>query len=205
MKDVVARCGRLPVSGRQAGESGVGGGSSQSPLPLPGPLCPYWALPRGWPVCGPLCARPSLWGPQRLLQKLLDLQRVGFGVAVAEQDGQLGAWGEVLQHLRGPVGMRQGGRWLAEECEVRVPGQGSPAGVHGGECEGHALEKQNHEEPLAGGAVAHTLAVLTGLEWGTRGCQGRGHTQDPCGLLLPRGQSKPRAPALSGTTSTSGR
>lgn len=187
MKDVVARCGRLPVSGRQAGESG-GGGVRVRALPgrsaPPGP-CPSWAL-------------PSLWGPQRLLQKLLDLQRVGFGVAVAEQDGQLGAWGEVLQHLRGPVGTRQGGRWLAEERKARVPGQGSPAGVHSGECEGHALEKQDHEEPLAGGAVAHALAVLAGLEWGTRSCQGRGHTQDPCGLLLPR------APALSGTTSTSG-
>ena len=105
------------------------------------------------------------------------------------------AWGEVLQHLRGPVGVRQGGRWLAEEREARVLGQGSPAGVHSGECEGHALEKQDHEEPLAGGTVAHTLAILAGLEWGTWDCQGRGHTEDPCGLLLPRGQSK----APSGT------
>lgn len=204
MKDVVARCGRLPVSGRQAGESGGGAvrvrarGPFQARSAPPG-LCPSWALPRGGLSAGPSWALPSLWGPQRLLQKLLDLQRVGFGVAVTEQDGQLGAWGEVLQHLRGPVGTRQGGRWLAEEREARVPGQGSPAGVHSGECEGHALEKQDHEEPLAGGAVAHALAVLAGLEWGTRGCQGRGHTQDPCGLLLPR------APALSGTTSTSGR
>lgn len=204
MKDVVARRGRLPVSGRQAGKSGAGGGSGQSALHLPGPLCPSWALPRGWPVCGPLCTQPSLWGAQRLLQKLLDLQRVGFGVAVTKQDGQLGARSEVLQHLWGPVGTRQGGRWLAEECEARDSGQGSPAGVHRGECEGHALEKQDHEEPLTRGAVAHALAVLAGLGWGTRGCQGRRHTQESCGLPLPRGQSKPRAPALSGTASTSG-
>lgn len=50
---------------------------------------------------------PSLRGPQRLLQKLLDLQCVCFGVAVVEKNGQLRARGKVLKHIQGPVDMRQ--------------------------------------------------------------------------------------------------
>lgn len=52
---------------------------------------------------------------------------------------------------------------------------GSPACVHRGEREGHALEQQDHEESLAGRAVSHALAVLAGLgagSWGIRAASG---------------------------------
>lgn len=42
---------------------------------------------------------------------------------------------------------------------------GSPASVHRGEGEGHALEEQEHEEPLTRRAVSHALAVLARLGW----------------------------------------
>lgn len=45
--------------------------------------------------------------------------------------------------------------------------RGSPASVHGGQREGHTLEEQEHEESLAGRAVAYALSILTGLGgWG---------------------------------------
>lgn len=53
------------------------------------PMLPF----RGHPsLCLPLpppSPRPSLWGAQRLLQKLLNLQCVCFGFTIVEQDGQL--------------------------------------------------------------------------------------------------------------------
>lgn len=45
--------------------------------------------------------------------------------------------------------------------------RGSPASVHGGQREGYALEEQEHEESLAGRAVAYALSILAGLGgWG---------------------------------------
>lgn len=60
MKDVVARCGRLPVSGRQAGESGGGGVRVRA---LPGRSAPPgpWALPLLGPAPPGLC--PHSGGP----------------------------------------------------------------------------------------------------------------------------------------------
>lgn len=97
----------------------------------------------------------------------------------------------------------QGGREAAgqpEEGRGRGAswGRGPPAGVHGGEGEGHALEKQDHEEPLTRRTVTHALAVLTRLagEWrGVRaGSQPRnaaarlGETWPPTAKKLKRGQ-----------------
>lgn len=45
----------------------------------------------------------------------------------------------------------------------RVQGGVSPSSVHRGECEGHALEEEDHEEPLTGRAVSYALAILAGL------------------------------------------
>lgn len=89
----------------------------------------------------------------------------------------------------GTCGQQQGGRRPAHQC-VR-PGRGpqggaSPARVHRGKGEGYALEEQDHEEPLAGGAVTYTLPVLTRLggwsggQWGGRSGLGA----DP-GILPP--------------------
>lgn len=85
VKDVVARGCGLPIAGRQAGESGVEE-ELMSDRRAAGAAAPFLGSVLGAP---PAVPRPSLGGSQRLLQKLLDLQRVGLGVAIIEQDGQL--------------------------------------------------------------------------------------------------------------------
>lgn len=70
---------------------------------------------------------------------------------------------------------------------------GSPACVHRGEREGHALEQQDHEESLAGRAVSHALAVLAGLGAGSWGI--RAASRPRPGHPAPRDRSSARAPA----------
>lgn len=147
---------------------------SQHTLPKHSPKRPPGSPIRALP---PL--RCSLRWPQRRLQKLLDLQRVRLDIPIIEQDGQLRAWREVLQHIQCPVDTRQkGGGWPGVgRSQGGVQGCVSPSCVHCGECEGHTLEEKDHEEPLAGRAVSYTLAVFAGLG-GWSGVLGWEQTQE---------------------------
>lgn len=146
MEDVISCCVGLPVPRCQAREA-VGGSGLRTPVrsshhvsthpkhsPKHPPGSPIHALP-------PL--RCSLRWPQRRLQKLLDLQRVRLDIPIIEQDGQLRAWREVLQHIQCPVDTRQkGGGWPeVGRSQGGVQGCVSPSCVHCGECEGHTFEE----------------------------------------------------------------
>lgn len=128
MKDVVACRGGLPVPRCQAGESAGSQGSSGQTLvsrPLPrSTLSISLGLLQGTHIRP--CRHALRW-PQCLLQKLFDLQCVRFGVAIIEKDRQLRAGCKVLEHIQGPVGMRQVGKLLLRRARgpAMVPwGQG---------------------------------------------------------------------------------
>lgn len=118
--------------------------------------CPAQALTRGAPASPPetpqSAACPS-W-----------LRRHRAGWAAGSQgrnpSARQGTCGRGVEARRWGSGGGGGGQ-----------SRGSPASVHSGEGEGHALEEQEHKEPLAGGTVPHALAVLAGLQGG-RGSSG---------------------------------
>lgn len=114
--------------------------------------------------------KPPLLGRAKvLLQELLNLVGVGFHLVGVEQEGRLGAGGQVLQD----VWLPRGGRKRTVNTDAAAPTAGgrgkeaqgaSPLHVHGGDVKLDPFQPQHHEEALREGTVADALAVAARLQ-----------------------------------------